>query len=125
MCSISVNKTTDQKITALGDKQKQRIEKNLFTMADAASTTNAGPFDEASCLLHDFPSDLKPIRRRRWGRHRIFFMGHHSQCSYWAFYLKTFKQSGKEDEHDKALHERLRTALSDQTVRLIEPAPDE
>lgn len=117
VCSVSINLTFHEGLTLLNDKGS--IENKLLKFASEANPTQSGALDTPDCLLHDWPADLKHVRRKRFGRHRVFFVGHHKQCSYHAFYLKTFKQKGKEDENDKSLHKRLGPILNEPVKRKL------
>ena len=106
-------------IASLGREQQRRLEQNLFSMAADANLTKLGPFDQAECSLRGYTGDLEQVRRRRWGRHRIFFHGSHTDCHYHVFYLKRFKTDDREQEHDKAFKKRLRRALDVTEYRLL------
>jgi hypothetical protein len=125
VCSIAINRTADRNLNDLARSgDKKLIEKKLLDFASAASPTQPGPFDETSCHIKGLPADLKLVRRRRMGSHRVFFTGYHTQCAYWTFYIKKNKKKGVDDELDPTFHDKLRTALGDTTKRVIErPKP--
>lgn len=123
MCSITINQTADRNLNDLAHSgDKKLIERKLTDFASVASVTQPGPFDETSCHIKGLPADLKLVRRRRMGSHRIFFTGYHTQCSYWTFYIKKNKKKGVDDELNPAFQDKLRAALSDTTKRLVEKA---
>lgn len=125
MCSITINRTADHNLNDLARSgDKKLIEKKLVDFSSVASTTQPGPLDETSCHIKGLPPDLRLVRRRRMGSHRIFFTGYHTQCSYRTFYIKKNKKKGVDDELDPAFHDKLRTALSDTAKRpLVKPRP--
>jgi len=114
MCSISINSTVDNQLNTLGDaKKREKFKKRVFRLADEAKTDIRGVLDLTNCHMKRMPRDLRHIRKTNIGRHRLFFSGYHTQCRYVAFYLKLFKQSGVNDEDDKAFHNILQRALED------------
>ncbi|MEK6410804.1 MAG: hypothetical protein AABN34_28100 [Acidobacteriota bacterium] len=111
---MTISPTADRHLKDLARSGDNKlIEKKLFTFADAASATESGPLDESGCHLKGLAADLKPVRRRRIGHHRVFFAGYHTQCLYWTFYIKKHKKKGVDDELDPAFQDKLRAALGD------------
>ncbi|MGH9427955.1 MAG: hypothetical protein ACRD2L_16850 [Terriglobia bacterium] len=128
MCSISRNQTADEQLAKLersNKKHRTDIEKKLVAFARSASIQQAGPLDDTSCHLQGFPADLKSIRRRRIGRHRVFYTGQHTTCAYEAIYVKAWKKKGVEDENDHAFRQHLRRALDRPTVGRLPNAEDD
>ena len=128
MCSIFRNKTADEHLVQLGrsnKKCKEKMEKKLVDFAKAASIHQAGPLDDTSCHLKDFPHDLKSVRRRRIGRHRVFYTGQHTKCSYELFYIKLNKKQGVEDEKDPRFQDTLRGALTRPRVGKLPGSDDD
>ena len=94
MCLISVNKTVDGQLDELeqsGDKGP--IEKRLYEYAKMANVEVSGPLDLPQNRIKYMPDDLKEVRKHRIGRHRVFYVGYHTQCSYKAIFIKKFKKS--------------------------------
>lgn len=126
MCSIATNATAEAQFQSLKGKDRTIVEKKLREFAGDSTMQKSGILDLPANHLHGFPSDLKHIRRRRTGRHRVFYKGHHSQCSYQVFFIKTFKKTGVNDEHDPQFHSALRSAVGDTSLgRLIREADKE
>lgn len=123
MCSMTISPTADQHLKQLLRSGDKGIEKKLFTLADAASPSTSGPFDETSCHIKGMAPDLKLVRRRRIGNHRVFYTGYHTQCSYWAFYIKQNKKRGVDDELDPTFQNKLRAALGDTATPRLIPKP--
>ena len=126
VCSISVKQTADEQLGHLckSGKDGQKLEEKLFRFADEASVEQSSVLDGTDCHMHGMPDDLKDVRRKRFGRHRVFWTGQHTQCSFNVFYIKAFKKKGTEDEHDKAFKKKLAGTLSEPTIREL-CAPDE
>lgn len=119
MCSLKFNQTFDEVITELRSDGKM-IEGKLKRMAFEANPTMPGLLDALDNHIKRMPDDLKDIRKRTIGRHRIFYTGHHTQCSYTFFYLKSFKKTGVDDEDDSSFQEKLKKALCSQNSRVLE-----
>jgi hypothetical protein len=74
--------------------------------------------------LHVFPPDLKNVRRRQAGRHRVFYIGHHTRCSFKIIFVKEFKKTGVDDEADSAFHKIITRALGDTSQGRVLREPD-
>ncbi len=111
MCSITTNATVDQQLEHLElSNNRQMIEKRLIDFAREASPECRGALDVAG--MHGFPADLKEVRKKQIGRHRVYYTGFHKQCNYHTFYIKEFKRTGVDDDSDRHFQNRLRSALS-------------
>ena len=120
MCSISTNSIADNQLSELEQsKDKTMIERRLFNFAKESDIKTPSILDSSQCHMRRMPEDLKNIRKIRIGRHRVYFTGYHTQCSYNVFYIKTFKQSGKNDEDDKRFQDILGSAINAPSFRTI------
>lgn len=120
MCSISVNGTMNRQLESLGhSKDKTMIERRLFQFANDANVNRRCGLDDPSLFMKRMPDDLKDVRKIRIGRHRVYFTGFHTQCSYTGIYIKLNKKKGVDDEDDpnhqkhlvSAKHESMMTKL--------------
>lgn len=129
MCSIATNATADQQLNSLKSSGDDKlIEDKLRDFAGNSNIHQPGILDLPKNHLYGMPSDLKHIRRIRAGRHRVFYTGYHTECSYSVFYVKAFKKKGVNDELDPRFHRVLKSVVNDPpTARLIRPPdpPDE
>lgn len=125
MCSIATNATADQQLDSLKSSGDDKlIEDKLRDFAGNSNVQQSGILDLPKHHLRDMPSDLRHIRRIRAGRHRVFYTGYHTQCSYSVFYIKAFKKKGVNDESDSHFHRVLKSVVNDPpTGRIIRP-PD-
>jgi hypothetical protein len=127
VCSITVNATVEAQLEELrrsGEKKmKKTIEKRLYLMADEADVGRSGGLDNPANTLKDMPPELRGARKHRIGRHRIFYTGHHNECSYHTFYIKINKKAGVNDEADPKFHAILKTELA--TLATCELGPPE
>jgi hypothetical protein len=92
-------------------------------MADEADVGRSGGLDNPANTLKDMPPELRGARKHRIGRHRIFYTGHHNECSYHTFYIKINKKAGVNDEADPKFHAILKTELA--TLATCELGPPE
>lgn len=125
MCSITVNSTVENQLEELrrsGDKKM--IEKRLYVMADEADVGRPGGLDNPANTMKNMPPELREARKYRIGRHRVYYTGHHNQCSYRTFYIKIFKKKGTYDEADPKFHEKLKTEIATPSICALGP-PDE
>lgn len=118
MCSISTNATFNEGLKDIGGDKKTIIER-LFNFANEADVGRPGALDKPANHMHSMPPALRDVRKERIGRHRIYYTGHHNQCSYRAFYIKTFKKDDVDTERDKAFQERLKRVLSKPSTHQI------
>ncbi|MGI9105028.1 MAG: hypothetical protein ACR2G4_02140 [Pyrinomonadaceae bacterium] len=124
VCLITINKEVDKQLGLLkhsGDKVD--VEDKLKKLATEANTTQSGALDTPDCLLHGegWSGNLADVRRKRVGRHRVFFVGHHTRCSYRTLYIKMYKKTGVEDENDPALQEKIKGLLGKPLTRILNP----
>lgn len=126
MCSISTNGTMDSQLTSLGHHDKNMIERRLFQFASEANVHRSGGLDSPALTWKRRPQELRDANARKIsiGRHRVYFNGSHKQCAYSAFYIKSFKKKGVDDEDDPRHQERLISAAGEPSKREIKN-PDE
>jgi hypothetical protein len=121
VCSISTSRIADELLAALeraGDRQM--IERRLYNFAKEADLQTPAMLDKSQTHMRRMPQDLKNVRKITIGRHRIYYIGHHTQCSYKVFYIKKFKQSGKDDDDDKRFQKILAKAALEPRKRVID-----
>ena len=116
--SIKVELSSDPIDAELLDREM--IEKRLFMFAQESNQQQAGILDNTKYHMQRMPEDLKAIRKIPIGRHRIYYKGHHTQCSYEAFYIKKFKQFGKDDEDNSRFQNKLISAVGRPPIQPIE-----
>jgi len=117
MCSISINQTVDTQLTALSDARKrEKLEKKVFRLADEAKIDISGALDSTNCHIRRMPQDLEELRKKRIGRHRLYFTGYHTACRYSTCFLKLNKKAGVDDDDTKAFQNKLRRALEDPPI---------
>ncbi len=117
MCSVNLNSIVNQELQ-LGDT-KNRIEKKVRSLAFNASVTSPGLLDSPGKLMHHMPDALKDVKKYTIGRHRLYYLGHHSDCSYDVIFIKWFKKDDKNREVSKAFQEKLISALRLPTERVL------
>jgi len=95
------------------------IEKRLFQFARDADVNRRGGLDNPALIMKRMPEDLKDVRKITIGRHRVYFTGHNTQCSYKAIYVKLFKKTGVDDEDDPKHQKQLIKASLDEDLEEI------
>lgn len=119
MCSMFSNSDADECLADIGtEKDKRMIERKLAQMAADANTEVQGGLDMVPPMRR-MPEDLRGVRKMTIGRHRAYYVGHHSQCSYTLFYVKAFKKSGTNDEDDSRFQRQLSQALQNAGNRFL------
>ena len=120
MCSISTNETATRQLKKLErSNDKKKIERKLVLFASEADIYVSGALDNLECSMTRMPPELKGVKKKQIGRHRVYYTGHHTKCSYFAFYIKMFKKSGKDKEDDKKFQKKLIRALNEKSMRII------
>ena len=120
MCSISKNATVDEQLSELErSSDREMIERRLFNFAQEANIEDPGALDNNSCHMKRMSADLRQVRKKRIGRHRIFFTGHHTNCTYRVVYIKAFKKNGVDAEDDKRFQNKLIRILGESENRII------
>jgi hypothetical protein len=116
VCSLNLNRTFSEQLEASGNREF--VERRLSALAFEADTEKAGPLDDPGTHRQRMPPALRNIRKKRIGRHRIWYSGHHSNCFYTPCYLVENKQGDDRTEQDdnKDFQEHLKNALADGVV---------
>lgn len=125
MCSLSSNKLCDDELKMLGSKEAKKHENELARLADDDNPECAdgldGTLEPVLSWLHN--DDLRHLRKKRLGRHRAFFAGHHTQCHYQLFYLKMNKKAEVDREEEGAFQSKILKALRMPDTRVLPPPP--
>lgn len=122
MCSILTNTTVDNQLNKLErSSDRNMIEKRLYDFAKESDINTSGVLDETSYSLKRMPHELSNIKKIRIGRHRIYYHGHYSKCSYFVFYIKQFKKDDKDIEDDKQFQKKLIRFFNESSSKEILP----
>lgn len=124
MCSLTLNQTFEKQLKDLNDDGKM-IERKLKGMAHEADVDKPSLLDAPDTNITRYSGDLKTIRKRSFGRHRIYYIGFHTQCSYKAIFIKEFKKKGVDDEDLDSFKNKLIKALTTPDSRVIPKEKDE
>ena len=119
MCSIWVNSIADEQLDDLECSGHKHLKKRIFQFADEANEENPGALDNPGCHFKGMPAELRDVRKKEIGRHRIYFTGFHKQCCYHLLYVKKFKKDGVDDEFDKSFQKKLLRALREEDSEQI------
>ncbi len=119
MCSLTINKTFDEQLKEIPSDRKM-IERRLTEMAFEADLNKSGGLDATDTHIQRMPPDLKQIRKKRIGRHRVYYIGFHTQCSYTSIFIKIYKKKGVDDDDAASFQEKLSRALISPQSRLLE-----
>lgn len=109
MCSALSSPSADECLSELDRKARAKLEERIADFAADANPEKAGALDRAP--MHDMPDELRGVKKQRVGRHRVYYTGHHAECSYTLHYVKLNKKDDVDPEHDKAFQGKLAKAL--------------
>lgn len=120
VCSLGTNAIAEGQLHSLQSSgDKDIIEKRLKEFASDSQVGKPGILDSPANHLKEMPADLKPMRRIRIGRHRIFYKGHYDQCSFTVFYIKAHKKKGVQDESGQSFQQLLVSVIDYPTTKLL------
>lgn len=120
MCSISINESVREQLNQLArSNDRDTIEKRLFKFAEEANPDNPGALDASNTLIRRLPQELRQVRKKRIGRHRIYYKGHHRLCAYQTIHIKIHKKDGVDEEDDRQFQKLLIARLADKQVEHI------
>jgi hypothetical protein len=113
MCELWVNHPTDEGLSRLADKAQ--IEAKYHKLADDDKVDKAAGLELLLKNVDDWSkiSDLKGIRKRDCGRHRLYFEGRHSDCKYTIIFVLCFKKTSEDKPDSKKFQNMIRKALDD------------
>ncbi len=115
LCSVHFKATAAAQLEQLMGGS-ELIKNRLGHFANVANKETPGALDDPATHRKRMPDLLKETRKKRIGRHRIYYSGNHQGCRYDVFYIKLFKKSGTDDEDDPKFQKRLIRLLSDESV---------
>ena len=69
--------------------------------------------------------ELKSVKKVRFGRHRFYITGKHTDCQYRVVFMLVNKRDADDQADKKWFQDPIIKALSDPTVRVILPPPVE
>ena len=118
MCSLTINATADGILGGHNEKDKKMIEKRMIAFAKEASVEKSGALDIST--LKRMPEELKDLRKWTIGRHRVYYVGHHTRCNYRIIHIKSFKKTGVDDENDKHFQNALAKIIDTPEIRTLE-----
>lgn len=118
MCSMQSNPVADECLQALSEKDRRIVEQRLANFAAEANQDHSGALDFAP--LKRMPDDLIGIKKKRIGKHRAYYTGHHTDCSYTLFYVKLHKKDDVDEEDDLRFQTRLTRAIEARGRRELE-----
>jgi hypothetical protein len=120
VCSIGVNSIANAELEQLKRSNDHKIiENRLKHLAANSQLGQPGFLDLPNHHMTGMPAALKAMRRIHIGRHRVFYTGQYSQCSFTVFYIKSFKQTGVKDENDQTFQGQLQNAMKHPVARLL------
>lgn len=120
MCSISINEAVRNQLDELvRSDDRDMIQKRLYTFAKEANLENPGALDTPSTLMRRLPQELREVRKKQIGRHRIYYKGHHKLCAYQTIHIKIHKKDGVDDEDDRRFQRILLRRLAEPQAECI------
>lgn len=120
MCSISISKTVrDQLNQLVRSDDRDMIEKRLYGFAKEANAQRPGALDTPSTLMRRLPQELREVRKKQIGRHRIYYKGHHKLCAYQTIHIKIHKKDRVDEEDDKRFQRILIRHLAEPQAECI------
>lgn len=118
VCSLTFNTTAEEQLARLErSADRDFVEGRLKDYAFEASVEIAGALDNPTCHMKGMPQDLKDIRKVKVGRHRVYFTGHHSKCTYDIRFIKVHKKDDKLEENRRSFQETLKRMIDAPVVR--------
>jgi hypothetical protein len=116
-----INSIVENQLNELGRSgDGGKTERKLYDLANESDIGKPGLLDNSSNKMKRMPLELRDVKKQRVGRHRIYYVGHHSDCSYRTIFIKTNKKNDVDKEDDKGFQSKLKSALSRAGLKEIE-----
>lgn len=117
MCSLTINNPADEILKSLNNKNVNMIESRMISSAQDSKVQKRGVLDVAP--MKRTPADLREMRKKEIGRHRVYYTGHHTNCTYQIIYVKINKKSGVQDDDDPRFRRLLASVIDRPSVRTL------
>lgn len=97
------------------------VERRMESFAHDAKVDKRGILDATNTHLRTgFAADLRKagVRKKQVGRHRVYFTGEYTDCTYTAFFIKENKRGDdwSQDDNNPDFQSLVRTALSAESL---------
>jgi hypothetical protein len=119
VCSITTNAAVDSQLKGLGASDARMVEKRVSRFAGEANVNASSGLDTTDTHLMRMPEELRDVRKKRIGRHRVYYTGAHYYCAFKLIFIKAFKKDKVNKEDDKAFQDTLIRALSLPVTRTL------
>ena len=115
-CKLRVLESAQDQLDGLPAKHRASVLERMTRLAAECGH----PLDRVPSMKR-LSGELSRVRKRRVGRHRVFFTGLGCECTYSVVLLKPFKKSGVDDEDDPSFQRKLIVSLGSRVARVLPP----
>lgn len=125
MCVLRINAVADAVLSGLPQSEREACEKKYATMAEADSVETANGLSLLMRSVSDWSQieELKSVRKIKSGRHRLYFVGRHTDCQYTIVFMLANKRDEDDTPGKPSFQEGVLKALRAPAQRII-PKPD-
>jgi mRNA-degrading endonuclease RelE of RelBE toxin-antitoxin system len=109
-CSVDWKPDAFKQLNRLRPADRSRIAGSI---SDYARDYPAEILDHPRTRLRSWRPD---VGRKRFGSHRVFYMGRACRCHYDMIWIKLFKKDGTDDENDPGFREIVENAAKKNAV---------
>ena len=121
MCSLTITAPADGFLNE-DKKVKKQIEKNMIGYAKNSTVQRKGALDDIHPTAR-WDGELKEVKKKRVGRHRVYFIGFHTRCTYKIVHVKVWKKTDVDEEDDPNFKRYISKVMNAGVSRTIAP-PD-
>lgn len=126
MCILQSNAIADALLQSLSAKERAACERKYALLAGEDSVEVPNGLWKLMHPVSDWATNdvLRGVRKVKSGRHRLYFIGWHTDCQYTLVYLLVNKRDEGDTPGDTAFQNRVLLALSDDEPCRVIAAPD-
>ena len=126
MCILQSNAAADMLLESLPAKERTACERKYALLAGEDSVEVPNGLWKLMHPVSDWSANdtLRSVRKVKSGRHRLYFVGRHTDCQYTLVYLLVNKRDEDDTPGDATFQNRVLKALSNDAPRRLIAPPD-
>ena len=122
MCQLFCNKQAHDAFEVINRIGDGHLVQELIEDANLETTEESGAYHQRLYRVSQFGGRpaIKNLMKMHLGRHRVYSLGHHSNCRYDIPFVMVFKKSETDTPNQKRFQDKLVKLVNDLSTRPTE-----